>query len=89
MKAQGYKMIQTIVYQDSKRAMLLENNGQLSSSQRTKHINVRHCFIKDCIERGELQIQHKGTYEIWANLFTKSLQGKKLVEFRKIIMNLQ
>ena len=47
MRAQGWTMNQTIVYQDNKSAMLLESNGQLSSSQRTKHINVRYYFIKD------------------------------------------
>ena len=50
MRAQGWTMTQTIFYQDKKSAMLLEQNGKLSSSKHTKNINVRHCFIKDCIE---------------------------------------
>lgn len=89
MQAQGWYSDQTIVYQDNKSAILLENNGKLSSSKRTKHINVRYYFVKDCIERKELKIEFCGTEEMWADFFTKPLQGKKFQEFRKIILNLQ
>ena len=39
MKEQGWTC-STTIYQDNKSAILLENNGRLSSSSRTKHINV-------------------------------------------------
>ena len=51
MRAQGYVSKETVVYQDNKSAILLENNGKLSSSKRTKHINVLYFFVKDFIER--------------------------------------
>ena len=89
MQAQGWSTNQAVVYQDIKSAILLENNGKLSSSHRTKHINVRYYFIKDCIERKELEIEFCGTDDMWADFFTKPLQGKKFQEFRKIIMNLE
>ena len=54
MKAQGWKINDTIVYQDNKSAILLENNGKLSSTSQTKHINVRYFFVKDYIEQKEL-----------------------------------
>ena len=37
---QGYKIDTSTVHQDNKSTMLLEQNGILSSSKRTKHINV-------------------------------------------------
>ena len=89
MRAQGWNSFQTIVYQDNKSAILLENNGKMSSSSRTKHINVRYYFIKDCIERKELQIEFCGTDDMCADFYTKALQGKKFKEFRKIILNLK
>ena len=89
IRAQGWEISKTILYQDNKSAILLENNGKLSSSSRTKHINVRYFFVKDCIERKELEIQWCGTDDMWADIHTKPLQGKKFVEFRKIILNLQ
>ena len=57
MRAQGYGSKETIVYQDNKSAILLENNGKLSNSKRTKHINVWYYFVKDCIERKYLKIE--------------------------------
>ena len=41
IQAQGYNMIHARVYQDKKSTMLLENNGKMSSSKRTKHIKMR------------------------------------------------
>ena len=87
MRAQGFDSFWTVLYQDNKSAILLENNGKLSSSNRTKHINVRYYFVKDCIERKELDIEYCGTDEMWADFYTKPLQGKKFKEFRKIILN--
>ena len=88
MRAQGWGMKETIVYQDNKSAILLENNGRLSSSSRTKHINTRFFFVKDCIERKELTIKFLGTNEMWSDFYTKPLQGKKFIEFRDKILNL-
>ena len=89
MRAQGWFSDQTIVYQDNNSAILLENNGKLSSSKRTKHINVRYYFVKDCIDRKELRIDFCGTEAMWADFYTKPLQGRKFKEFRKIILNLE
>jgi len=47
MKAQGIEVKDNILYQDNKSAMLLENNGQASSSKRTKHINIRYYYVAD------------------------------------------
>ena len=46
-------------------------------------------FIKDCIDRKELRIEFCGTKEMWADFYTKLLQGKKFQEFRKTILNLE
>ena len=88
MRAQEYGGEETIVYQDNKSAILLEINRKLSSSKRTKHISVRYFFVKDCIERKELKIEFLGTDDMWADFYTKLLQGSKFFKFRKEIMNL-
>ena len=89
IRAQGWEINKTIIFQDNKSAILLENNGKLSSSNRTKHINIRYFFVKDCIERKEFEIQFCGTDDMWADIHTKPLQGKKFIAFRKTILNLQ
>ena len=66
--------------------MLLEQNGILSSSKRTKHINVQYYFIKDCIDKKEIHVIYCPTDLMIADYFTKTLQGTKFVQFRDIIM---
>ena len=38
MKAQDYDVVENIIFQDNKSAILLEKNGKTSSGKRTKHI---------------------------------------------------
>ena len=87
VEAQGWS-VTTKAYQDNRSAMSSEHNGRLSSGNRTKHTNVRHCFVKDCIDQKEFTIEHLGTDEMWSDCFTKPLQGEKFIKFRKTIVNL-
>jgi hypothetical protein len=87
LNAQGYGLHQTILYQDNRSAILLENNGKMSSSKRTKHVNIRYYFIKDRINKKELSVEYCPTGEMTADFFTKPLQGKLFFKFRKDIMN--
>ena len=87
-EAQGWS-VTTKAYQDNRSAMLLEHNGRLSGGNRTKHMNVRCHFVKDCIDRKEFTIKHSGTDEMCSDCFTEPLQGEKFVKFRKTIVNSQ
>jgi hypothetical protein len=89
MAVQGYGLAQTIIYQDNQSAILLENNGKMSSGKRTKHANIRYYFIKDQINKKELSVEYCPTGQMTADFFTKSLQGKLFFKFRKAIMNKQ
>ena len=89
LEGQGYKSRDTIVYQDNKSTMLLEKNGKISLSKRTKHINNRYFFVKDRQDRGEVKIVYCPTDEMIADFFTKPLQGYKFLKFHKLIMNLK
>ena len=57
LAAQGYEVKDNIVYQDNKRALLLEKNGKSSSTKHTKHINIRYYFIMDRIAKNEVSIE--------------------------------
>ena len=85
--AQGFQLNGNVVYQDNQSAILLERNGSASSSKRTRHINIRFFFAKDCVQAGELSIEYCPTESMVADFFTKPLQGQKFLEFRKLIMN--
>lgn len=58
----------------------------LQANQRTKHINVRYYFIKDCINRNEIHVVYCPMESMIADYFTKPLQGSKFVQFRDITM---
>ena len=88
LKEQGYGTTIPIMYQDNKSAMLLEQNGNRSSSRRTKHINVRYYFITDKINSEELKIEYCPTDDMLADFLSKPLQGKKFKQFRRKIMNM-
>ena len=66
--------------------MLLENNGVLSSSKQKKHINVRYYFIKDRIDKEEINVIYCPTDKMIADYFTKPLQGSLFMRFRDAIM---
>ena len=88
LEAQVYESKQTMLFQDNTSAILLAKNGRDSAGKRSRHIDARYFFIKDCYERGELDIEYCPTDEMIANYMTKPLQGEKFYKFRKMILNL-
>jgi hypothetical protein len=88
MEGQGYNIKDNILYQDNQSAMLLEINGQKSSTKRTRHLNIRYYFVTDRIRAKKLTVEYCPTGEMWADVFTKPLQGAAFVKFRKLILNL-
>jgi hypothetical protein len=86
LKAQGYHVIDNVLYQDNKSAMLLEKNGKASSTKRTKHINIRYFFITDRIANGEVSLKWCPTNEMIGDYMTKPLQGALFRKFRDLIM---
>ena len=54
--SQGVSIAGTIIYQDNKLAVLLEDNGKKSSSKRTRHLNIRYFLVMDAIAKGECEM---------------------------------
>ena len=77
MEAQGYSIENNILYQDNKSTILMAKNGRMSAGKKIKHINNRFFLITDKVAMGYLEIQHKGTDEMWAYVNTKTTQGKR------------
>jgi hypothetical protein len=86
LKSQGYVVIDNILYQDNKSAILLERNGKMSSGKRTKHIAVRYFFVTDRIKAGELTAVWCPTGKMIADFLTKPLQGTIFKKFRDMLM---
>jgi hypothetical protein len=89
LQEQGYGACESIIYQDNKSAILLEENGRASSSKRTRHINIRYFFVADRVASKEVSIKYCPTGNMLADYFTKPLQGTPFRKFRDIIMNCQ
>ena len=87
LSMQGCITSNTVLYQDNKSAILTEKNGNMSSSKRKKHIKTRFYFITNHIKNEELSIGYCPTVEMVGQLFTKPLQGKLFLKFRRLIMN--
>ena len=84
---QGWGVEPSLIFQDNQSAILLEKNGAQSSTRRTKHLDVRYYFIQDRIVNRNVEVKFCPTDEMWADYFTKPLQGRKFLQIRRIIMN--
>ena len=80
-------MEKNLLHQDNMTAMKLEKNGNGSSSKQTKHIQIRHIFVKDKIEPGEITLKYCPTERMWVDVLTKPMQGKQFHEIRSMLMN--
>ena len=85
LKAQGID-IDVVLFQDNQSTILLANNGRLSSTKRTRHIDARYYFVKDRIAKGDLRIEYCPTLDMVADYFTKPLQGMLFFCMRDAIM---
>ncbi len=55
----------------------MEKNGRVSASKRSKHIKAKYFLIKDYYDSGEIDLKYCPSDEMWADVLTKPLQGKK------------
>lgn len=88
MEAQGYTVTDNVVFQDNQSAILLEKNGRMSSSKKTRHIEIRYYFVTDNIQRGRMRVAYCPTNDMTADVNTKPLQGSKFRAFRDGMLNI-
>jgi hypothetical protein len=54
--------------------------------KRTKHIEVRHFFIRELLENGKLTVAHVPTYQQLADILTKPLSKPTFIKLRNSIV---
>lgn len=79
---QGYGTGPAVIYQDNLSCMALMKRGG-PGSERSRHINIRHFWLKERVDSGEVIVEHLGTQEMFANALTKPVQGMQFVAERK------
>ena len=52
---------------------------------RTNHIEVHYHFIRECVQAGDVDLQHTSTNLQVLNIFTKALGANKLGQFSSTI----
>lgn len=72
-----------IIYVDNKSTIDLSKNPV--SHGRSKHIDIRFHFIRDCIERGDILVKYVKTGEQKADVLTKPMFTKKFEEMRGLL----
>ena len=49
---------------------------------RSKHIDIRYHYIRDCVEEGKIEVNYICTDDQLADILTKSLGRQKFTEMR-------
>ena len=50
---------------------------------RTKHIEIRHQFLRDHAQKGDITLEFVSTQDQLANIFTKPLSEEQFVDIRR------
>ena len=73
----------------SKVKLMVDNKSAIALSKnpvhhdRSKHIDTKFHYIRECIEEGKIDVVHVGTDGQLADIFTKALGRIKFVEMRQ------
>ena len=84
--SQGYDVGPAIIYQDNLSCMALMKRGG-PGSERSRHIHIRHFWLKERVDNKEVIVEHLGTKEMSANVLTKPVQGQQFVAERLGLTN--
>ena len=72
-----------VILVDNKSAIDLAKNPVFHG--RSKHIDIRYHFIRECVERGEIVIKHVSTEFQRADILTKALTTVKFERMRQLL----
>jgi hypothetical protein len=79
----GTREMTVKLHMDNMSAIALSRNPV--HHHRSKHIDTKYHFLRQCIEEGKVEVEHVGTGDQVADIFTKSLGRVKFVEFRSAL----
>ena len=80
----GLTMGTPIVYCDSKAALTYAKND--IENQRNRHIDLRYHYVKDLVQRGEIELVHVSSKDNVADILTKPLARTRFEELRTALL---
>src|SRR5713101_8691157 len=70
----------TVVHCDNQSSIRLSENPVFHD--RSKHIDIRYHFLRDCVQRGTIRLEYIQTDEQVVDIFTKALYRQSFGKFR-------
>lgn len=70
------------VFEDNQSCIKMSNTLE---TKRTKHIDVKHHFVRECVSENKIKLFYVNTAEQVADIFTKSLSAPKFKYFRDML----
>ena len=64
----------------------MERNGRNSCTGNSRHVNIQYFWVKDKIQKGEIDLQYCPTAKMLADYFTKALQGSAFMRFWYVVI---
>ena len=74
-----FKNVQIDVGVDNQGALLLARNPVFH--ERSKHIDIKYHFIREEIQKGNVNLFYVHTTNNWSDIFTKPVTPNKLISF--------
>jgi hypothetical protein len=75
---------QAVVHCDNTATIIIADNGIVSD--KTKHIDIKYKYIKECVDNDVVSVQHVSTTEQQADILTKALSGQQFGYLRNKLM---
>jgi hypothetical protein len=82
MSPNGSKPITVQIYGDNRGSLILSKSSAFHP--RSKHINIRHHFIREAVNNGSVRFDYMPTEQLPADAFTKALPRDKLVHLEAL-----
>jgi hypothetical protein len=77
----GIKAPKVNLLVENKSAIALSKN--LVHHERSKHIDTRYHFVRECVDKGMIDINHVSTHNQLADILTKALGKVRFIELRQ------
>lgn len=71
-----------LLYEDNAGCIAMAKSAE---TKRSKHIDIKHHFIRDHVLKGDLKIQHISTKDQVADVFTKALDKRSFDSIRNLL----